>query len=84
MKWLGILLAAGAIIAAARAVAVVLCCLMLIGLVYALFNCPRELFGLLGICLIVGLVQAQPLACLGLVALMVIANLIHKLISRQT
>jgi hypothetical protein len=79
MKWLGLFLAAGAIIAAGQAVAVVLAILVAIGLVTALFECPRELFGMIGLCLVGALMQAQPLAFIALVALMVVANLLHKL-----
>ncbi|PZU08515.1 hypothetical protein [Sphingomonas sp.] len=78
MKWLGIFLVAGAIIAAGQAVAVVLGLAILIGLVIALFECPRELFGMIGLCLFGALMQAQPLAFIALVALMVIANMLRR------
>ncbi|PZU09580.1 hypothetical protein [Sphingomonas sp.] len=78
MKWLGIFLAAGAIIAAGQAVAVVLGIAILIGLVVALFECPRELFGLIGIGLVGLLMQAQPLAFIFLIALLVVAGMLRK------
>ena len=62
------------VITAAQAAAAVLALLLLIALVYGAFAYPRETFGLLGMLGLVSLMQSQPLACLGLAALIIFAR----------
>lgn len=78
MRALGTLLAACVVLAAAQAAALALSILLMLALVYGLFARPRETFGFVGLCIIAGLVERQPLACIGLVALITIANAIAR------
>ncbi|WP_375287068.1 hypothetical protein [Sphingomonas sp.] len=77
MRLLGIFITACVILAAAQATAAVLVLFVLIGLVYSLFTAPRETLGLLGLMVVAGLIQAQPLAFLGVLALLVVMRLRH-------
>lgn len=74
MKLLGIFLTACVVLAAAQAVATALCVLLVAGLVYGLFAAPRETLGFLGLILVGGLFQANPLAFLAVVALLTITR----------
>jgi hypothetical protein len=78
MKLLGILLVALVVLASAQAAMAVLCVLLLVGVIWALLTCPKELFGLVGLLAMVGVFQAQPLACLGILALLIIAKICKK------
>jgi hypothetical protein len=78
MRLLGILLTALVVIAAAQATMAVLAILLVAGVVWCLFVCPKELFGLMGLAAVIGLFHAQPLASLGVVALLVIAKLLRR------
>lgn len=75
MKLLGILLTACVVMAAAQAAMAVMALLLLAWVIWGLFVCPREMFGLIGFLALVGVFQVQPLACLGIVALMIIAKM---------
>ncbi len=66
------------VIAAAQAVAAALGVLLLLAIVYGVFVCPRETFGLLALCIVVGLFDRHPLACLGAAALVIVAGLIRQ------
>lgn len=78
MKVMAALLTACVVLAAAQAVAVVLCLLLIAGVGYGFMTAPRETVGLVGLLCACGLVQAQPLACLGIVALLVTAKLASR------
>lgn len=75
MKAAGILVTAIIVLAAAQAAAAALYIALLSALVYGVFAYPRETFGLLGFCLLAGLVERHPLPCLSLVALMTVARM---------
>jgi len=74
MRLLGIFLTACMVLAAAQAVATALCILLVVALIFGLVAAPREILGLLGLTIVVGLLRCYPLACLGLIALMAIAR----------
>ncbi len=73
----GALVTALLVIAAAQAAAAALGVLLLLALVYGAFVYPRETFGLLGLCIVAGLIQRHPLACLGLAALLTVGGMIR-------
>ncbi|EXS68111.1 hypothetical protein BF95_01300 [Sphingobium sp. Ant17] len=75
---IGILLTACIVLAAAQAMAVALSLLLLCVLIYSLFSAPRETLGFLALLFVAGLFQAQPLAFLCLVVLMVVAKIIQR------
>jgi hypothetical protein len=78
VKLVGVLLTACVVLAAAQATLAVICVLLLAWVVYGLFVFPKEMIGLLAIFAVLGLLHAQPLACLGLVTLAIIAKLILR------
>lgn len=78
MRLLCIFLTACLVLAAAQAVAAVLCVLLVAGLVYGLFVAPRETFGLVGLCLIASLVQTQPFFSLAVIALTLLSGLLRR------
>ena len=78
MKLLGILLVACVVLAAMQAVAVALAVLLIVALIYGLFTAPRETLGFLGLLLVIALFQAQPVACLAVIALMIVARLLMR------
>jgi hypothetical protein len=78
MKLLGILLTACVVIAAAQAIMAVLAILLVAGVIFGLFVCPREMISLIFLLALIGVFQVQPLACLVVVALMIIAKLISS------
>jgi quinol-cytochrome oxidoreductase complex cytochrome b subunit len=78
VRLLGILITACIILAAAQAMAVVLCVLLVAALIYGLFVCPREMLGMIGLLLVAGMWQAYPLAFLGLVALIAVVRLLTR------
>lgn len=79
MKLLGIFLTACVVLAAAQAAAAALAALLLCGIIYGLFACPRELFGLLALCIVAGVIERHPLPCLGLIVLVAVTGTMRKL-----
>lgn len=79
MKLLGILLTACVVLAAAQAAMAVIAVLLLAWVIFGLFVCPREMIALIGFLALVGVFQVQPLACLGILALLIIAKLCSKI-----
>ena len=78
MRIVGIFLTACVVLAAAQAVAVTLAFLLTITLIYGLFAYPRETFGLLGLGVLSGLIQQQPLACLSVLALLTAISALRR------
>ncbi len=77
-KMLLIILTAGVVLAAAQATMAVIAVILLAWFVWSLFTCPKELLALLGFLAMVGLMHAQPLAFLGVLALMTIASMLRR------
>ena len=65
------------VLAAAQAAAAALGVLLLLAVVYGACVHPRETFGLLGLCLLAGLIERYPLPCLGLAAIMAAAKMLR-------
>lgn len=78
MKLLGILLTACVVLAAAQAAMAVMAVLLLGWVIFGLFVCPREMISLIAFLALVGLFQVQPLACLGVIALAIVAKMTGK------
>lgn len=78
MKMVGVLVTACVVLAAAQAVIAVLAMLALGGVVYGLFVSPKETLGLVCLMLIVGLLQAQPLAWVGIFAIAMVVKFFSK------
>lgn len=76
MKPLGVVVTTLLILAAAQAVTSAMIALLLVGVVYGMLAYPRHMLGLLIFCLIGGLIQTQPLASLGVIALIVTAAML--------
>lgn len=71
----GVLVTALLVIAAAQAAAAALSVLLLLAIIYGVFVYPRETFGLITLCIMAGLIQRHPLACLGLITLIAATKL---------
>jgi hypothetical protein len=79
MKALGWLLAAAVALAVLRAALAVLITGLVVLLIVTLWINPQAVLGFIALCMIGGLVRSYPLACLGLAALMVWANILHQM-----
>lgn len=78
VKLLGIFVTACVVLAAAQAAAAVLALLLVCSLLYGLFAFPKELLGLIALCIIGGLIRVHPLPCLGLTALISLVALFRR------
>ena len=78
MRLLGILLVACVVLAAAQAVALALAVLLMVSLIYGLFTAPRETLGFVALLLVLGAFQAQPVACLAVIGLMIMAKVVIR------
>lgn len=75
MRLGGIFLTALLVLAAAQAAAAALCLLLLVAIMVGACLYPRETFGLIGLCVVAGLVQAQPFASLVIIGLTIVGSI---------
>lgn len=78
MRLIGVFLTACVVLAAAQAMAALLMVLLLIGFVFSLFVAPKETLGFIGILLVAGMWQAQPILFIVLISLLSLVRLIKS------
>ena len=74
MRLCGIFIIACVVLAAAQAIAAILLVVIMLGVAYCLFVHPRETIGLVALSGLIGLFSRQPLACLALAAVILLAG----------
>lgn len=78
MRLFGIFLIVCTVLAALQALAAVLAVTLVGAIIYGLFAHPKETLGFLGLATILGVAQTQPLALVGLGALLLIAKIFRR------
>lgn len=78
MRLLGIFLSACVILAVVKAAIIALLLLFLVALIWGLCLHPREVFGFMAYCAILGLVSAHPILIISIVGMAIIVGQLTK------